>query len=464
VLGIALGCAVQVELASALDLGSGPASPDGSGAEKICRSLKLRAVSEYYGCLLKAGDDEGRQSRCGGRFTQEFDRADRLSPGCGPLTSLGPTERLAEEQAAEMLVSGPLGNLGQTQQLVQDQASAMLGSSTSGPCSTVLVNTSQKTITCQLTTPGEASSVSVVALSQVLSQLASYDVNGSSVTENTVLWLQAWGGSGGNSHDYSHGGPGGFAQTITSIADLANMGIVNLYFYLGNAGSYTGLSGGQGGAASIVTSQNLTLTPSTEPYSSMIILLAGGGGGSGGDGEGLKGCLGEAPHFGGTGGVAISSLNQGAVGAGSDASEGGKGGNQGVGGAGQGGADSGKDGIGGSGGEDGEGYGDQVPGNPGWTNTGTVSLTFTSGQGGNGQSDDAVCTSGGGAGGGGWGGGGGGGRGNETTKAGAGGGGGSTSIASTQSDGDAPTSMPTNPNGSSGFVQLVFNLDPDQSQ
>jgi hypothetical protein len=201
----------------------------GKDPDQLCQSLKLLAVIDYCGCLVRAADDHGKQSRCDDRFPAAFGKADALSPGREPLAN---------------------------------------------------------------------------------------------ITDTTVMWMQAWGASGWKSHDYSHEGVGGFAQTVTSISDLQNrQGALILYYYLGND--------------------------------------------------------------------------------------------------------------------------DQPSGNPGRVNTGRISLTFTSGQRGPGANDNDICASGGGGGGGGW-----------------GGGGGSDSIASTQSDGDAPTSLPSNPNGGTGFFQLAFNLDP----
>jgi hypothetical protein len=435
----ALGLALVAVTASAeaRDFGHGY----GKDPDQICQSSKLRAVSVYYGCLVKAAADDGKQSRCDDRFARRFERADRISPGCGPLDNLARTQAGVRYQAQ----------------------AALVGDIDPPPCAKMITGTD--TVTCQLAAPGQLTAVYDVNLNDLLTQVQEAN---SSVSDTTVVWLQAWGGDGGAGHDYNNSGKGGFAQTITTLSDLQDqLGVVELFYFLGNHGTHTGLSGGQGGAATIVTTQDLSQTPTEAPDQSAILMIAGGGGGSGGDGEGLKGCLGEEPHFGGNGGVAIATTTATALGQGADASVGGKGGGQDVGGIGQdtsSDAEHGNGGVGGRGGEDGSGYHDQVSGNPGWVNTSTISppLTFTAGQGGVGGSDNNICTSGGGAGGGGYGGGGGGSHGNEDTKAGAGGGGGSVAIASTQSDGDAPTSMPTNPNGATGFIQLVFNLSPKQ--
>lgn len=439
-----LACVLQVGFVSAQDAGAGTNLSLGPVAERLCRSLKLRAVADHYSCLLKAADAGGKPSQCTARFVRQFEQADRLSPGCGRLDDVGRTNALVQSQTEAVLAPEPDAQ----------------------PCVTpIQTNTAGNLVYCQLTTPSESSSTSSVVLSDVVAQLSTYGV-----TTSTVMWVQAWGGNGGASHDYARGGAGGFAQMITSVADLENQGIVNLYFYLGKGGTHTGPSGGQGGTATIVTAQDLTLTPSSNPFQSMVMLIAGGGGGSGGDGNGLNACAGEAPHYGGAGGVAISSVpvnGQGGVGIGpgSAASVGGQGGNEGVGGAAGGGGQSGQDGFGGNGGEAGAGNGTMPPGHPGWSNT-TTSLTFTAGQGGNGSNDNTDCTSGGGGGGGGWGGGGGGAHAGDTSKAEGGGGGGSLGVASTQSDTNAATSatVPSNPNGSSGFVQLVFDLTPVSSQ
>lgn len=439
--GILLTLPIGLASAQAADYGRdhtyGRDHKNGKDLDETCRLLKLQAVSDYYGCLLRADDHESKQSGCDDRFERRFERADRISPRCEPLDNLHRTRVSVQSQAQDVLV----GDVSQP------------------PCASVFANGDQ--VTCWLNKPGENTAVSTVNLPALLTQLQTTPECApcAQITTETVLWLQAWGAGGGT----SSGGSGGFAQTVTSIADLESTGTLNLHYYLAQGGTHHSASGGQGGAATIVTAQDLTTNPSDEPEQSMIILIAGGGGGGGGkDGACVVGTA--SPHAGGQGGIAISTTGSDGegVGQGANGGGGGKGGGQGVGGKGQGSSSNevGHDGIGGLGGSGGEGAGDKIAGNPGWLNTGATPLTFADGQGGGGGNDSSSCTAGGGGGGGGWGGGGGGSHGNTSNRPGGGGGGGSFSIPSAYSDGAAPTTRPDNPAGGPGFVQLVFNLDP----
>lgn len=428
---------VGILLALPIGLASAEDADHGKDHDKICRFLKLLAVSEYYGCLLRVDDDEAKQPRCDDRFERQFERADRISPRCEPLDDLDRTQTSVRSQAHNVLA----GDVSQP------------------PCASI--TGSGNRVTCWLNQPGENTAVSSVNLQDLLAQLQSDSECApcAQITAQTVLWLQAWGADGGT----GKAGIGGYAQTVTSIQSLEDdFGALDLYYYLAQAGTHSGASGGQGGAATIVTAQDLTTNPTAEPDQSMIILIAGGGGGGGGDDTAcIVGT--DSPDTGGEGGIAISTTGPDGegIGQGTNGGGGGKGGGQGVGGLGQGGgSEDGMAGIGGRGGAGGEGAGDKVSGNPGWVNTGSITLTLTDGQGGVGGGDSSSCTAGGGAGGGGWGGGGGGSHGNTDSHPGAGGGGGSFSIPSTSSDGEAPTTRPSNPGSSAGFVQLVFNLDP----
>jgi len=286
------------------------------------------------------------------------------------------------------------------------------------------------------------------------------------ISETTTMWFQAYGGSGGDGTDNSFGGgggqagPGGFAQTITTIAEFnSTYGNTKIFYYLGAAGIHDD-SGGSGGASTIVT--NVEPETGTPLNLSTIILLAGGGGGGG---EGAT--LGPAGTDGGSGGFAYSTtVGDSNVGIGGSESSGMAGGGQG------GGTNSCTEGLAcggitfgscnnfpntgdqGFGGESG-GSSDN-PGPRGWINA-TPQLEDNAGNGSNGIAE--CCDSGGG--GGGFGGGSGG---SECTDSGGtfscvgGGGGGSYAAGSTTTDSDAPS---TNPNNSSnGEVIIVFNEDP----
>lgn len=415
-------------------LADGKPDPDW---DRVCQSYKLRAVGSYYKCLLWTSNDTVGRARCDDRFQQAFATADRLSPNCPPLDSLDRTRRSINDQAQAVLV----------------------GDVSAPPCQAVLSGT-DGLVTCQLNAPGDNIGTSVASLTDILTQIQNQDSSTcaacASVTAETPLWLQAWGSSGGNRGRGSSVAVGGFAQTVTTISDLQAVGTVALYFYLGAAGGWNNTSGASGGAATLVTTEDLQLNPANDPTDALLI--AGGGGGSGGCDSGcLGGCI--EPGNGGGGGTAISTTGpdgQGIGQGGGGHKSGGGGGGQGIGGSGHGSLGSGNSGIGGKGGGGGEGAGHHSQGGPGWFNTSSTPLTFTSGAGGLGEGDTNTCTAGGGGGGGGWGGGGGGVHGNTATAAGGGGGGGSYSIASTCNDVMAPTTYQQSAS-SNGNVYFVFN-------
>ncbi len=130
----------------------------------------------------------------------------------------------------------------------------------------------------------------------------------SGINESTTMWIQAYGGSGGDGTRIAPFGPdggaqgdGGFAQTITSVAAYdSTYSTTTVFYYLGEAGSHDD-SGGSGGGSTIVTS--------VEPQSGnpitldTLILLAGGGGGGG---EGFAQSFDDGTNGGG-GGFAYSS-------------------------------------------------------------------------------------------------------------------------------------------------------------
>lgn len=397
-------------------------------SSKVCRLGKLKAAGDYYECLLRAGKHVAWQSRCDDHFNKAFEKADARSPGCLPLTDSDRTQRYVRNQARAVLIGDP----------------------SVPPCQEVTSDSSGK-VTCWLHKPGENTTTSWASLddilTQITTQLSTDCPSCPDVTDQTPMWMQAWGGKGGKS-----GGSSGFAQTVTTLEGLQSQGVVTLFFYLGGNGTSSGTTGGSGGAATLVTQNDLQENPATAPTDALLI--AGGGGGGGGFNSG---CLvgNPSPHDGAAGGVAISQTGPDGQGIGQGGSAtNGKGGGQGKAGSGH---ASGNDGIGGQGGKGGEGAGHSAVGPTRWINTGATQLSFTSGKGGDGDNDSSSCTDGGGGGGGGWGGAGSGSHGNADTKAGGGGGGGSYSVASTCGDVEAPTTFVSNPDSSAGTFQLVFN-------
>ena len=317
-----------------------------------------------------------------------------------------------------------------------------------------------------------------VDLKDVLSEVISKTSN--NFTNDTVIWIEAWGGKGGRSQifpgEFNEGGKEGYAQTTTSIDDFEmNLGTTQIYYYLGEDGdegskdANTCVNGSpaSGGASTILTLDDLTLNPDINPSGEDIILLAGGGGGAAGCSGGGKSCDGVSVS-GGEGGIAIADQSKDAVGASPKGKYTAGGGDLGKGGkefciyCDNGKGEDGKDEFGGIGGKGGKGRGNATTGNcPAversfWKNTGNLKLEFSNGEGGEGGTFEMGA--GGGGGGGGWGGGGGGGSTDSFLSAVWGGGGGSFALQSTQVSVNAPDKLPDNPCDKDGCVQINFEF------
>jgi len=298
--------------------------------------------------------------------------------------------------------------------------------------------------------------------------------NGYNVSNDSVLWIGAYGGAGAASEGHGGGSiPGGYAQTTTSVADLksANSGSAELFYFIAEDGP-TGPDhcGGGGGAASIVTFEDLTLNPSSDPDSASVLLIGGGSGGA--SASRASGCVNGDGFEGGFGGIAVADTSGNSDNAGTGCQDSGFGcgstscgeciGSMGgsfipqggdvntdcTDGTGCGGdrtccltkqtePQNGDQGFGGRGGRGGQGVNCTQTGNAGFINA--SGFSFDAGKGGDGGGGDAACIAGGGGGGGGYGGGGAGGHGNDNTVAQPGAGGGSFAIKSTQSSDVAPT-------------------------
>ncbi len=275
---------------------------------------------------------------------------------------------------------------------------------------------------------------------------------------DSIMWIQAWGGRGGRGQGVGEEGvgtasggdhgPSGFAQTVTTVSDYQKkFGTTSIHVYLGGQDT-SGHNAGKGGAATIVSTADLT---TQTPAMGNLVLIAGGGGGGGHAQSTVNG------KKGGAGGVAIATTSTNAAGCGeSGGSSGnsgghGKGGCNGAGGDGGGSNSShnGHDGIGGYGGSVHAGGSQTTP--QGWTNE-TPTKVGDNGGGGNGGNGNGGV---GGGGGGGFGGGGGGNGGGTGESGGGGGGGGSFAVRSTLSDSRAPTSQP-DPPSNDGVVRIVF--------
>lgn len=283
------------------------------------------------------------------------------------------------------------------------------------------------------------------------------------VNDDTVVWIQAWGGFGRSTRIVAdatpaRGGRAGFAQTVTTVGDYtAKYGATTLHYALGVEGVGVGsdqAAVGGGGSATLVTSVD---PRSTAPQISHNVLAVAGGGG----GSVMTGGFELAEYRdGGNGGVAMSNGGGQVLAAeqGQRFSWGGRPGGDGAGGqhvrtvGGHPGVDGGN-GVGGQGGAiDGRST------RAAWSNVDLTGALGTSGAGGNGgcmtRDFEPFCISG--AGGGGWGGGASGSNGNsgEYRRA-AGGGGGSYAAPSTTSDDNAPTTFRSTPATDRGGAVVV---------
>ena len=308
---------------------------------------------------------------------------------------------------------------------------------------------------------GDAQTCAVDLMSIIDAISASF----TTVTGDTTMWIEVWGGNGGSTDKGKVGGTGGYAITTTTVNDIAgiNNGSTVIYYFLGSNGGNGGdHCGSAGGSSTMVTLEDLTLNPSSDPtQTSPPILLVAGGAGGGCGGNGSFGCTGpgcNGPGY--NGGIAIASLNTIGSGPGEDfvdppptGGDMGMGGSSSNSGGGGGNETSGMNGYGGLGGAGGSGQSCTGPGTTGFRSAPEVD--FSDGQGGKGSSNTSDCDSGGGGGGGGWGGGGGGGHGNDEGRAYQGGGGGSFAIQSTVSSDLSPTSEQSNPCGT-GCLRISF--------
>ena len=346
----------------------------------------------------------------------------------------------------------------------------------SDPCSSFIPT--DTTIQCVL-----SDTTCVVDLDEVITILQGRNFN---VTDSSTLYIEAWGGIGGGSGQTGNISEGGYAQTTTSLMSFEQGSTGRkLYYFLGGAGPNSNAHCGSGGGAStIVTTEDLTLNPASDPTPSLVMLVAGGGGGAAG--AKIDGCSSGTGSEGAAGGIAIATTDAEVTGAGSgcntssddaceldDCGDCSGGFNQGQGGGTVGALGgeaqaclcedslptNGNSSVGGLGGRGGNGK-DCTSGTGGGTFI-NAALTFGNGEGGSGGegNDDKNCTTGGGGGGGGYGGGGGGSRGNDETKGVSGGGGGSFAVISTDTTKLSPATIQTNPCGSNGCVTITFIED-----
>jgi hypothetical protein len=440
--------------ALAVLLGAGPAqalsseTKAGLSPEQVCLATKLEAATRYHRCLtyafrktiVKGGTpSDERIARCDRRFDDAFDAAE-ASADCHTPGGATPVRAAIKEQVLSTFV---------------DVAAI-------GPCTAVYVEADQAT--CVLST--SASSIDLEAmLDQINTVLNETRADPPTVDDGTTIWIMAWAGHGGNGADIGgggnegNGGDYGYAQTTTTVSAIdAAYGVTQLYYYLGRQGSHASESGGDGGTATFVTAVDATTTADLLPET--LLVAGGGGGGGAGNSNGQKGCDLEYGKLGGGGGIAISLGTERTISgnAGQDFPPSGSyGTNTGVGGSSGGGSSTPGDfkfaPVGGAGG------GTNTNPSVGFYNQSGVLVTAGGGHGGAPGDGPAPGAGGGG----GLAGGGGGAEAVDSFNvancpSGGGGGGSSLAIASTESCKIAPGSMPTNPNGNSGFVQIGIDL------
>ena len=334
------------------------------------------------------------------------------------------------------------------------------------PCTSVTESQGNSTIQCTMLD----TSVCAVDLEDVIAQA---NPDGSKLTGDTTMWIEAWGGTGGASDKGERGGAGGYAITTTTVNDIKakNSGSSTIYYFLGTGGFEAAeRCGGGGGVSTIVTTEDLALNPSSNPtQSAPPILLVAGGGGGGAARNHVGLCTTSTQIVPGGGGSAFATTRADGLGGGQSSEDQGKtpqatGGNQND--LGKGGEafglgpgnpkpTNGADGFGGLGGIGGTGPGCTGPGANDFSNT-PVPLSMTTGLGGSGGGAKGSCAAGGGGAGGGYGGGGGGSHGNEGSIPVSGAGGGSFAIQSTKSSRLAPTTRQPNPCGAQGCVRITF--------
>lgn len=359
------------------------------------------------------------------------------------------------------------------------------------PCSTV------SEITTENATYAECIIKDTTCVFNIDNFLTQIKNNGFNVTENSSLWIGAWGGAGGLAkNDGGNGGAAGYAQFTSTVSDIKNTfnETGDIFYFLGeNGGDGPNHCGGGGGASTILSIEDLSLSPSTDPDSGSIVMIAGGGGGA--SGGRIPGCITPTGFDGAPGGIAISGDSEDKTDQGTGCqnvdfndcgsttcgdcigseggpfvAEGGSGNTSCTAGTACGGQltccaknqtepSNGNDGFGGKGGKGGKGVNCTQTGNAGFKNV--TGFSFDAGQGGDAGGGDAACVNGGGGGGGGVGGGGSGGHGNDDTSAQSGGGGGSFSLQSNQSSSTVPSSRPDNACGSDAGGCLVINIIED---
>lgn len=425
----------------------------------------------------------------GGGGAGDWSSTNMYTYGGGGGGSYAGASHLSSSSAPNEKPENPNGGKGYVQITFNTASSA-------ASCTKSTVDTNEYLVSCTLRSDSEDD---YFVSKSILLEVANYQVSGEDAIDgDTPAWLSAYSGSGKGelidvNADYtktSMAGERGYAQTQLTLNDLPGD---SLYYYIGNLGARTEDGAGVGGAATIVTSSELS--SDNVLGSSNVILVAGAGGGAGRYGSiGDESTQNAYGGSGGAGGIAIATVDNAASAAGHDgySLEGyedyvGKGGNaDGLGSGGTGALENsyaqGRDSWGGDGGYikelyDGEYVNCELGTGAGWDNERPSLETGLAGNGGAGlmgdYSDSFTCTSmiaggmvswvaeaHGGSGGGGYGGGGGASNFTYSNKfyGGGGGGGGSYAMAATLSDDYAPTADDVTHVRGDGEVSITFHV------
>ena len=229
----------------------------------ICEDRKLRAAGEYVECVLRPQ-----------RQKVERNRGRRVDPLAGCDQQFDRAFELAEKAGACRTAGGPASLRGPLKAQAERTEKVI---ATGAGCQKIGIVDSGKLAVCTLDT-----STSAIDLAAVIAQIQG---QGATVNDNTVFWIEAWGGTGGTGSggNGSPGGAGGYAQTTATLAGYGGFyGTSELFYYLGINGTNGPGTGGDGGTATVISPTAFNGDPLSAPLT--VLIAPGGGGGGAGQG------------------------------------------------------------------------------------------------------------------------------------------------------------------------------------
>ena len=205
--------------------------------ENTCENKKLDAAADYFQCLIGASQkanarDKDPSERLIAQCDAGFQRAVERAEAGGACHTPGNPSVLGDPIKARA------------------QATALGVTAELGGCTAL--NITNQFATCTLGVGGRG--VDLAAVIDAINNV------GGGVDNNTPFYIETWGGDGGagNTNNGSRGGFGGYAQTTaTTGAVAATYGTTELYYFLGDNGSGAANAGGDGGTATMVTTNDL---------------------------------------------------------------------------------------------------------------------------------------------------------------------------------------------------------------